>query len=125
MWPSVRKQFSRQIVRADIVKKMIECGIRVADDLRLYVGDVEVDYSAVARAVNVDRRVVKQTVKQIRGNRFLNGLFSNLAPIGSSLVPVASELGYSAIVIEADPRKWGGIAAEVGGLCEHHLVIRR
>jgi predicted regulator of amino acid metabolism with ACT domain len=125
MWPSVRKQFSRQIVRADIVKKMIECGIRVADDLRLYVGDVEVDYSAVARAVNVDRRVVKQTVKQIKGNRFLNGLFSNLAPIGSSLVPVASKLGYSAIVIESDPRKSGVIAAVAGVLAKHDLVIRQ
>src|SRR2546426_9659971 len=114
MWPSVRKQFSRQIVRADIVKKMIECGIRVADDLRLYVGDVEVDYSAVARSGDVDRRVVKQTVKQIRGNWFLNGLFSNLAPIGSSLVPVASKVGYSAIVIEADPGKAGGVAAVAG-----------
>src|SRR5713101_7118249 len=125
MWPSVRKQFSRQIVRVDIVKKMIECGIRVADDLRLYVGDVEVDYSAVARAVNVDRRVVKQTVKQIKGNRFLNGLFSNLAPIGSSLVPVASKLGYSAIVIEADPRRSGVIAAVAGVLAKHDLVIRQ
>src|SRR3989441_11429980 len=125
MWPSVRKQFSRQIVRADIVKKMIECGIRVADDLRLYIGDVEVDYTAVARAVNVDRRVVKQTVKQIRGNRFLNGLFSNLAPIGSSLVPVASKLGYSAIVIEADPRRSGVIAAVAGVLAKHDLGIRQ
>src|SRR5438445_11172643 len=101
MWPSVRKQFSRQIVRADIVKKMIECGFRVAVDLRLYVGDVEVDYSAVARAVDVDRRVVKQTVKQTKGNRLINGLFSNLAPIGSSLVHVASKLDYSAIVSES------------------------
>lgn len=43
MWPNVKRQFARQIVRADIVKKMIECGVRVSDDMKLYVADVEVD----------------------------------------------------------------------------------
>lgn len=125
LWPNVKKQFSRQTVRADIVKKMIECGIRVADDLKLYVGDVEVDYSAVARAVRVDRRVVKQTAEQIKKNQFLNGLFSSLAPSGSSLVPVISRLGYSAIVIESDPRKSGVMAAVATILAKHDLVIRQ
>ncbi len=125
LWQIVRREFSRQTVRAEIVKKMIQCGIRVDDHLRLYVGDVEVDYSAVARAVHADRRVVKETVKQIRENEFLNGLFSNLAPIGSSLLPVASKLGYSAIVIESDPLKSGVISAVAGVLAKHDLVIRQ
>jgi len=113
------------MVRAAIVKKMIESGIRVSEDLRLYVGDVEVDYSAVARAVRVDRRVVRQTVEQIRKNQFLSSIFSNLAPFGSSLVPVVSKLGYSAIVIEADPRRSGVMAAVTAVLAKHDLVIRQ
>lgn len=40
MWPSVKKRFERQVVRADIVKKMIESGIRVADKDKAYVGDM-------------------------------------------------------------------------------------
>jgi predicted regulator of amino acid metabolism with ACT domain len=82
VWPRVKEQFSRQIVRPDIVRKMIECGIRVSDDDKIFVDDVEVDYSAVARAVDVDRRVVKQTDEQIRGNRYLYSIFSKTKPLG-------------------------------------------
>lgn len=125
MWPSIRKKFARQVVRADIVKKMIECGIRVGEGDRLFVGDVEVDYTAMARAVNVDRRVVKQTVNQIRGDAYLNGIFSDIAPFGSSLVNVVSKVGYSAIEIESDPKKAGVMAAVADVLAKHKLVIRQ
>lgn len=125
MWPNVKKQFSRQRVRVDVARKMIECGIRVADDLRLYVGNVEIDYSAVSRSVDVDRRVVKQTVEQIRKNEYLNAIFSKILPIGSSLVPVVSKLRYSAIVIESDPLKPGVIASVSEILAKHQIVIRQ
>ena len=104
MWPAIRKQFERQVVRPNVVRKMIECGMRVSEDEKIYVGDVEVDYLAVARAVDVDRRVVKQTVQQIRGNRFLYSIFGKTRPLGTSLVDLVSLLGYSAIVVEADPK---------------------
>ncbi len=125
MWPQVKKQFSRQTVRVDIVKKMIESGMRVSEDLRLYVGNVEVDYSAVARAAGVDRRVVKQTLEQIRRSEFLYSIFSKIQPFGASLVPVVSKLGYSAIVIEADPRAPGVMAAVTSVLSKHRLVVRQ
>lgn len=104
---------------------MIECGIRVGEGDRLFVGDVEVDYTAMARAVNVDRRVVKQTVNQIRGDAYLNGIFSDIAPFGSSLVNVVSKVGYSAIEIESDPKKAGVMAAVADVLAKHKLVIRQ
>ena len=125
MWPNVKKQFSRQVVRTDIVRKMIENGIRVGTDNKLYVGDIEVDYTAVAKAVGVDRRVVKQTVKQIRENPFLNSVFPNIMPFGSSLVGVVSKLGYSAVVIESDPKQAGVMAAVASILAKHQLVIRQ
>lgn len=125
MWPSVRKQFQRQVVRPDIVKKMIECGFRVGEDDKIYVADVEVDYSAVARAVDVDRRVVKQTVRQIRGNPYLNSIFSKTMPMGASLLNVVSQLGYSAVVVEADPRSAGVMAAVAEILSRHGTVVRQ
>jgi uncharacterized protein len=125
MWPSVRKQFSRQVVRPDIVKKMIECGMRVSEDSKIYVDDVEVDYSAVARAVDVDRRVVKQTVEQIRRNRYLYSIFSKTRPLGTSLVDLVSQLGYSAVVVEADPRSPGVMAGVAEILSRHGMVVRQ
>jgi uncharacterized protein len=125
MWPSIKKQFPRQQARPEIVKKMIECGMRVSDDYKLYIDDVEQDYSAIARALDVDRRVVKQTVQQICGNRYLYSIFSRTKPLGASLVDVVSILGYSAIVIEADPRSPGVMAAVAEILSRHGTVVRQ
>ena len=125
MWPSIRKQFERQVVRPDIVRKMIECGMRVSEDEKIYVGDVEVGFTAVARAVKVDRRVVKQTVHQIRQNRYLYSLFSRTAPLGTSLVDVVNMLGYTALIIQADPKS-PGIMAEVAEILSRHgMVVRQ
>jgi len=125
VWRNINKEFSRQVVRPDIVRKMIQCGMRISDDLKIYVDDVEVDYTAVARAVDVDRRVVKQTVEQIKKSRYLYSLFSNISPLGASLVNVVSELGYSAIVIEADPKSPGVMAAVAEILSRHGMVVRQ
>jgi hypothetical protein len=125
VWPNIKKQFERQIVRPDVVRKMIECGMRVSEDKKLYVGNVEQDYSSVARAVGVDRRVVKQTVEQIRGNKYLYSIFSKTRPLGASLVDVVSVLGYTAVVVEADPRSPGVMAAVAEILSRHGTVVRQ
>jgi hypothetical protein len=104
---------------------MIECGMRVSEDEKLYVGNVEQDYSAVARAVGVDRRVVRQTVQQIRRNGYLYSIFSRTKPFGTSLVDVVSALGYTAVVIEADPRLPGIMAAVAEILSRHGTVVRQ
>ena len=125
MWPNIRKQFERQVVRPEIVRKMIECGMRVSEDEKIYVDNVEVDYSAVARALDVDRRVVKQTAQQIRRNRYLFSLFSMTKPLGTSLVSLVSQLGYTAIIIEADPKSPGVMAGVAEILSRHGMVVRQ
>ncbi|HYC12066.1 MAG TPA: hypothetical protein VEC02_05330 [Nitrososphaerales archaeon] len=125
MWPSIRKQFPPHAVRPEVVKKMIECGMRVSEEGRLFVGDIEQDYTAVARATGVDRRVVKQTAEQIRGNRYLYSIFSKARPLGTSLVGIVSLLGYSALVVEADPRSPGVMAEVAEILSRHGTVVRQ
>ncbi|MDG6985677.1 MAG: hypothetical protein JRM73_02915 [Nitrososphaerota archaeon] len=125
MWTNVRKQFERQVVRPEIVRKMIECGMRVSEDEKIYVDDVEVDYTAVAKALDVDRRVVKQTAQQIRSNRYLYSLFSKTRPLGTSLVDVVSQLGYTAVIIEADPKSAGVMAGVAEILSRHGMVVRQ
>jgi uncharacterized protein len=125
MWRNVKKEFSRQVVRPDVVRKMIECGMSVSEDMKIYVDNVEVDYTAVARAVDVDRRVVKQTVEQIRKSHYLYSLFSKIRPLGASLSNVVSQLGYSAIIIEADPKSPGVMAAVAEILSRNGMVVRQ
>jgi uncharacterized protein len=125
VWPRIKAEFERQFVRPSVVKKMIECGMRVSDNLKLYVGDVEVDYLAVARAAGVDRRVVKQTAEQIRKSPYLYSIFSKTRPLGTSLVDLVSLLGYTAIAVEADPKSPGVMAGVAEILSRHGMVVRQ
>jgi uncharacterized protein len=125
LWSRVSEQFQGQKVRLEVARKMLEYGIRVTNDCRLFVGGLEVDYSALARDVGADRRVVKQTARQIRDDEFLYSVFGRIMPVGSSLVPVVSRLGYSAVVIEADPRAAGVISAATAALARHNIVVRQ
>jgi uncharacterized protein len=108
-----------------VVRKMLEYGIRVSDEGELFVGGMEVDYSALARDAGTDRRVVKQTAEQIRGDPFLFSIFSGFAPVGASLLQVVSSIGCSAIIIEADPRAAGIISMVAGVLAKHGIVVRQ
>jgi uncharacterized protein len=125
VWPRIRAEFERQVVRPAVVRKMIECGMRVSDNLKLYVGDVELDYLAVSRAVGVDRRVVKQTAEQIRKSPYLYSIFSKTKPLGTSLVDLVSLLGYTAVVVEADPKSPGVMAEVAEILSRHGMVVRQ
>lgn len=125
MWSKVRKQFSRQFVRSDVVRKMIECGMRVDRQAKIYVGDVEVDYTAIAKAVGVDRRVVKKTAEQIEANEILYTIFSKIKPLGASLVDVVGRLGYTAVIVDANPKAPGIMASVAGILSEEGLVVRQ
>ncbi len=104
---------------------MLQYGVRVTKEGGLYVGGMEVDYSALARDVGTDRRVVKQTAMKIAADPYLYSIFSGLVPIGSSLLKVVSSIGYSAIIIEADPRKAGVISSVTGVLARHGIVVRQ
>jgi predicted regulator of amino acid metabolism with ACT domain len=125
LWPSIEREFSRQSSRLLVVRKMLEYGIRVSDEGKLFVGGMEVDYSSLARDADTDRRVVKQTAEQIRDDPFLFSIFSGVAPVGASLLHVVSSIGCSAIIIEADPRAAGIISKVTGVLARHGIVVRQ
>ncbi len=125
LWPSIEREFARQGSRLMVVRKMLEYGIRVADDARLFVGGMEVDYSALARDAGTDRRVVKQTAAKIRAHSFLFSIFSGIAPVGASLLHVVSSIGCSAIIIEADPRAAGVVSGVTGVLARHGIIVRQ
>ncbi|MEM2339415.1 MAG: hypothetical protein QXW83_04360 [Nitrososphaerales archaeon] len=125
MWRKIEEKFSRQKSRAIIAKKMIELGIRVGEDLRLYVGDVEIDDVALARSLNIDRRVVRKTVNQIMSDDYLKNIFTRITPVGASFVNIAELFGWSVLVIAADPHKPGVISGVTSILAKYGIVIRQ
>jgi predicted regulator of amino acid metabolism with ACT domain len=115
----------RQRSRLEVVQKMIQLGISVDSKERMFIGNLQVYDTALARAVKVDRRVVRNTVMQISGDPELREIFSKIKPVGTSLVEIAGLLGYTVLVISADPYKPGVIAGVADVLADANIVIRQ
>lgn len=103
LWSAMERELALNrpyhVVRPDILRKMMECGMRVASG-SVYVDNVVIADHALARALNIDRRVVKWTIEQVEKSRFLTSILSRTKPLGTSLAELAPELGYIALVIE-------------------------
>ncbi|NWG08834.1 MAG: hypothetical protein HXX80_00725 [Nitrososphaerales archaeon] len=125
MWKKIQNHFKKQKGRLNVVRKMIELGIGMDENGRLFVGDVEVDDTAIAKAVGVDRRVVRSATRQILSNQELREIFTGIRPVGASLVEVAQVLGYSVLVIRSDPHRPGVIASVTDVLARYGLVVRQ
>ncbi|MCP8309343.1 MAG: amino acid-binding protein [archaeon] len=125
MWKKIQTRFKKQKGRLNVVRKMIELGVRIDENSKLYVGDAEIDDTAIARAVGVDRRVVRSTTKQILDNSELREIFTRIRPVGASLVEVAKILDYSVLVIRSDPHRPGVIASVTSIVAKYNLVVRQ
>jgi len=108
-----------------VLSKIIEIGARIDKSEKIYVADVEISDMSIARAAEVDRRVVKSTIKQILSSSEVSEIFSNTKPVGISYVEIAKSLGYEVFIIAADPFKTGVIASVTNVLAKHGIVVRQ
>ena len=125
MWNAVRGHFIRRKAGLQVARLLIENGIRVDETGRFLVADVEITDVSLARAAGVDRRVVRETAAFILGDDQLKPIFMKLRPAGTSLVSVASHLGYTVLKISADPHRSGILAGVSRVLAEHDLLVRQ
>jgi len=93
---------------------MIRHGIRVADG-KAYCGDVELSDSALGRAADVDRRVIRSTIERICSDRKMSAVFSKLISI-PLFSDAASEIGCSTLEIIPTDATIPGILAEAAGI---------
>jgi predicted regulator of amino acid metabolism with ACT domain len=94
-----------------VAKKLLEYGIRVQNGVA-YCGDVEQTDAGIARACEVDRRVVRTTLEHISSIPELDRIFSKLRPM-LSMIDMADEIGCSALVIIPTDSRIPGIIADV------------
>jgi predicted regulator of amino acid metabolism with ACT domain len=114
MWFSLSKYFGRYPSQAKVAKLLLTNGLRVKEG-RVYSGDVEIGDLAIARAVNVDRRIVRSAVETIESEEELRRVFSVIQPT-SFLRDVAPVMGWSCIEIVPTDAHVPGILADVTGL---------
>jgi predicted regulator of amino acid metabolism with ACT domain len=107
----INEKFSKFHSQKIVILKMMEYGLRIADG-KILCNEIEVDTRSLARACNVDTRVVKTTIENIERDKRLRNIFSNLKST-LHLGLVAPHLGMGEIVIEAVDARDPGIIYEV------------
>jgi len=122
MWGKIEHYFDEYPVRKQIAKTLLKYGLRVSDDMKVKAGDIEVPYTKIAKALDVDRRVVKETVTMILRNPELKEVYTNLEPT-VHMKYVGRHVGYGVIEIEPEPRAVGILAKIATKIADRDINI--
>ena len=125
MWNNIKKHFEDSPSKLKVAKLFVEMGIRIDERCGIYIGDIELSATKIAEAANVDRRIVKETAKDILEIPELRRLFLNLRPAGPLLKDVSKYLGYGIVEIRADPKEVGVIARVTNLISDKGISIRQ
>jgi len=124
MWEEIEKHFERYPAQGKVAKLLLRAGLRVQGS-KIFCGNIELSDTAIGRAVDVDRRVVRDTTNTIKKKKKLRELFSKLLPT-CNLKQVANSMGWSVIEIIPERANTPGIIAQVTALfAERGINIRQ
>lgn len=124
MWQVLIDHFRRYPAQERVVRLLIQHGLRIHDS-KIHAGDVEIADTAVARAANVDRRIVRSTVETILENPALSEVFTRFQPTLHQK-NVASRMGCGVIEIIPDNAGSHGILAGVSRvIADANISIRQ
>ncbi len=122
MWSYIEEKFRDKPSQRNVVNILVRHGIAVRNG-KLYLGDIKISYSAIAKVANVDRRVVLATISTIMDDPKLNIFFQNLLPAGPFLRNVAEYLGYTCLTIIPKEDRPGILAAVSGIIARYNTNI--
>jgi predicted regulator of amino acid metabolism with ACT domain len=114
MWDLLEEYFARYPAQSRVAKLMLDRGFSVREG-SVYAGDVALTDTALARAADVDRRVVKATVETIEDHDELEQVFAELTPT-CHLRDAAPGLGWGVLEIVPTDASQPGILAGVASL---------
>ncbi len=124
MWQVLIDHFRRYPAQERVVRLMIEHGLHIRAG-KIHAGSVEVADTAVARAANVDRRIVRSTVETILQDPSLERVFTRFLPT-LDLKDVAPEIGCGVIEIIPTNASQPGILSGVSAvIARNGLSIRQ
>jgi predicted regulator of amino acid metabolism with ACT domain len=121
----IEEKIGKHKAKMVIIKSLLEYGIRINEDGYYCIGPFKLHDSSIAKALNIDRRVVRETANVIAKDQYLRKFFINLTPV-CSMKNVCGILGFSALVITVENPKKSGIVSNVAGLISKYgLNIRQ
>lgn len=107
----IHRLFERYPSQEAVAMLMLRLGISVRDG-SAWCGDIKQSDAAIARAANVDRRVIRSTIERIEDSPELLALFSNLRSM-LLLSEASSEIGCSCIEVIPTDATMPGIMAGI------------
>ncbi|WP_409199936.1 amino acid-binding protein [Methanobrevibacter sp. DSM 116169] len=125
MWEKLNKKFKKYPARMRVAKKMIELGLRLDDDNKIYCGDLKISDNSLANAADVDRRAIKSTTEIILNDSELSSIFKNIIPAGTLLKNIAKSLNLGVIEIEVGHENKGILAATTTLISSKGVSIRQ
>ena len=125
MWERVNEKFKKYPARMRVAEKMIELGLSINEDGKIYCGNLKISDKALATAAEVDRRAIKSTIEVIKEDEELNNLFSNIIPAGTLLKNIAKNLEMGVIEIEVGSESEGILAATTALISKKGIGIRQ
>src|SRR3989454_9379045 len=124
MWARLKPYFKGFPAQERVAQLMVSYGVRTKDGA-VYVGDIALADSAIARALGVDRRVVTATLKTIEKVPQLRDFFAKLWPV-CHLGNVAPTMGWGAIeILPTNASKPGILAGTSAIIAEAGISIRQ
>ena len=125
MWEKINNKFKKYPARIRVAEKMIELGLSLSEDGKIYCGNLKISDKSLATAADVDRRVIKSTIDIIREDEELYNLFSNIIPAGTLLKNIAKNLELGVIEIEVGSESEGILAATTNLISKKGIDIRQ
>lgn len=125
MWDRIKHKFEKYPARMAVARKIVELGLRVSENGKIYCGNVEISDVALARSSGVDRRTIKATVDVILHDEQLSDIFQNIYPAGALLKNIAKNLGFGVVEIEARAANPGILAKSTELIAQENISIRQ
>ena len=125
MWEKINDKFKKYPARIRVAEKMIELGLSLNEDGKIYCGNLKISDKALATAADVDRRVIKSTIEIIKTDEDLHNLFSNIIPAGTLLKNIAKNLELGVVEIEVGSENEGILAATTNLITKKGIGIRQ
>jgi len=124
MWRQLAKFFNKYPRRKKLAKKLLEYGLKVQNN-KIYCGEIELSNSKIARALNIDRRIITSTIKTILEKNELKKVYSKIQPT-CNLKNVAQNMKWGVIEIIPEDPSMPGILAEIAKIvADVKLSIRQ
>ena len=125
MWEKINEKFKKYPARIRVAEKMIELGLSLNDDGKIYCGNLKISDKALATAADVDRRAIKSTIEVICEDEELYNLFSNITPAGTLLKNIAKNISLGVIEIEDGSESEGILAQTTNLISKKGIGIRQ